>query len=506
MDGSGVESEEAPEGFGARVRSALAWRWGSQFAAQLIAWGSTIIVVRLLDPSDYGLFAMSQVVIVALNFLNGWSFATSLIQADEVGEREIGQVFALLLMMNGILAIAQFLFAPIAAEYYREPAVAVLLRVQALIFLTTPFIALPTAMLARALEFRKQGVSNLVAAVVGAVTALALAWFGFGVWALVYAPILAFATRGLMLTIVSRVLPKPVFDFRGAGALIGFGGILTLCQLFWIVQSQSDIVIAGRVFDTHDLGIYSEALFLTLIVSGRFLPPVNEVAFPAYAELHKAGRRLAPYFEKTVRTVMLVTAPVYIGMALTAPEAILTVFGEKWSEMAPIVAGLALAMPLMCLQIVCSPATNAMGNTRPYLTTSVAGAVIFPLAFYFGIRGGPQGLVHAWWVAAPALLLVTLYLTLPAVRLPVSRLIAAASPALLSCAAMAIAVTGVRALLPNDLHYAAVLAALVLTGVATYTFMLLVFWRDVVREGVAMLRNRPVIISPGKAAPTPGQL
>ncbi|QKG70387.1 oligosaccharide flippase family protein [Erythrobacter mangrovi] len=214
------------------MRSALAWRWGSQFVAQLFTWGATIMVVRLLVPVDYGLFAMSQVVVVALNFLNGWSFATSLIQADRVEKREVGQVFALLLLMNGTLAVAQPVLAPAAAAYYREPAVADLLRVQALIFATTPFIALPQALLSRRLEFRAQAVANLASAIVGALTALALAWFGFGVWALVYAPILAFATRGVMMTIATRTLPLPVFDFRGAGRLIGFGGTLTLCQLF----------------------------------------------------------------------------------------------------------------------------------------------------------------------------------------------------------------------------------------------------------------------------------
>ncbi|QKG72638.1 oligosaccharide flippase family protein [Erythrobacter mangrovi] len=78
-----------------------------------------------------------------------------------------------------------------------------------------------------------------------------------------------------------------------------------------MLQSQSDVFIAGRGFEAHQLGLYSEALFLTLIVTGRFLPPINDVAFPAYAELHKAGHSLAPYFVRTPRTVLLVTAPIY---------------------------------------------------------------------------------------------------------------------------------------------------------------------------------------------------
>ena len=67
-----------------RVRSAVFWRSGSQILSQIVTWTATIIVVRLLDPHDYGLFAMSQSVLVALNFLNGHSFASSLIQQDTV--------------------------------------------------------------------------------------------------------------------------------------------------------------------------------------------------------------------------------------------------------------------------------------------------------------------------------------------------------------------------------------------------------------------------------------
>ena len=81
------------DSFAARVRNAVYWRWGSQVLAQAITWSATVMVVRLLEPGDYGLYAMSQAVVTALNFLSGYSFATSLIQADEVSPRRVGQVF-----------------------------------------------------------------------------------------------------------------------------------------------------------------------------------------------------------------------------------------------------------------------------------------------------------------------------------------------------------------------------------------------------------------------------
>jgi len=459
--------------------------------AQIMTWASTIAVVRLLSPSDYGLYAMTQAVVTALAFLNGQSFATSLIQTDRIDERRIGQVFGLLLSLNGGLALAQFLLAPLAARYYGEPLVEPMLRIQALIFLTIPFAALPQELLARRIEFRSQGLVNLASAVIGAGTALTLAWSGFGVWALVYAPIAMFATRAIGLTLAARVLVKPVFDLRGAGDLVTFGGALTICQFLWIIQSQSDIVIAGRAFDPHELGLYSEALFLTLIITGRFLPPINEVCFPTYAELYKAGRPLGPFFLRVQRMVALVVLPAYVGLSLVAGPAVETLFGPKWEAMAPIAAGLALAMPAFALQIVCSPATNGMGKPRTYLMTNGAGAVIFPLLFLAGIRFGPQGLVTAWWIGAPALLAFTYALTLPKIAVRWTALAGALAPAVIATAAMAAVVLALRAVLP-PLSAVAELALFASTGGAAYLAALLLVAREAVGEIVGFILRREI--------------
>lgn len=476
-------------GFASRVRSAMAWRWGTQVLAQIITWVSTLMVVRLLEPSDYGLFAMTQVVLAAMAFLNGYSFATSLIQAQHVDSRKISQVFGMLILANALIASAQFLIAPYIADYYGQPVVAEMLRVQAALFLTVPFIALPSALLARKIEFRNQGLVNLGCAAVGAGVALWMAWRGNGVWALVYAPIAMAVARALGLTIAARLLVWPSFNFRGASDILTFGGALTLCQLFWIIQSQSDIFIAGHALEIHDLGLYSEALFLTLIVTGRFLPPINEVAFPAYAELHQLGKPLAPFFLRTMRTVLLVTAPIYIGLALTADAAVLTLFGPKWSDMAPIAAGLALAMPLMALQIVCSPATNAMGSPRIYLTTSAIGAILYPAVFLFGIAYGPMGLVYAWWLAAPTLLAATLALTLPAVGLGFRKLLAELLPVALACAVMA-AVVAIAKAAVGPVAAPLQLLFVVPIGALAYGATLWLGWPLLLRETWSMLRRQ----------------
>ena len=494
-----------PNGFATRVRSAVAWRWGTQVAAQIITWTSTILVVRLLDPTDYGLFAMSQVVLTALAILNGQSFATSLVQTERIDDRRVGQIFGLLLLFNVLVATIQFVSAPLAAEYFGEPLVADMLRIQAVIFLTIPFTALPTELLARRLEFRKQGQVNMASAVIGAVTALTLAWYGFGVWALVYAPIAMFVTRAIGLSFAAKLLVKPILDPRGAWDLVTFGGTLTICQLFWIIQSQSDIVIAGRILSTYDLGLYSEALFLTLIVTGRFIPPINEVALAAYSELHRAKEPLGPYFLKTARMVMMVSAPIYVGLALTAEPAILTLFGEKWAGMIPIVGGLAMVMPAFALQLICSPVTNAMGLPRIYLTTAFCGALIMPTAFVWGVNSGffngengALGLVHAWWVAAPLLLAVTLTFTLPRINVSPYALARELAPIALACGVMVVCVLATQRFTPMSMPWAD-LALSSFVGASVYAATFWFGFRELVQETWALLRNQ----KQSTAHPTP---
>ncbi len=491
-------SDHSP--FADRVRSAVAWRWGTQVAAQIITWASTILVVRLLEPTDYGLFAMTQVVLTSLAILNGQSFATSLVQTEKIDDRRVGQIFGLLLLFNGTMALIQFLSAPLAAAYFGEPLVADMLRIQAIIFLTVPFTALPSELLARRLEFRRQGQVNMSAAVLGAIVALVLAWRGWGVWALVYAPIVMFFTRAIGLTIAAGLRVRPIFDPRGAWDLVTFGGTLTLCQLFWIIQSQSDIVIAGRLLSTYDLGLYSEALFLTLIVTGRFLPPINEVALAAYSELHRDKQPLGPYFLKTVRMVMMVTAPIYIGLALTSEAAVLTLFGEKWSGLIPIVAGLAIVMPIFALHLICSPATNAMGKPRVYLTTSIAGAIIMPIGFLWGVNSGIGGLVAAWWIGMPLLCAFTLSQTLPRLGVSFWALLREIMPAALACAAMAMVVLALQRYTPMP-YYWLDLAWNALAGASIYAATLWIGWRTMVIETWDMLRNRPQQAGP----PLPAQ-
>lgn len=476
--------------FGSRVRRAVIWRSGSQILAQVITWGSTLAVIRLLDPADYGLFAMTQVVLAFLAFLNGYGFASALVQSEEVNPFRVRQAFGILLLLNALLATVQYFGAPIAAAYYGQPIVADLLRVQALIFLATPFIALPEVMMSRALEFKKQAFVNLAAALVGAGTALGCALAGYGVWTLVYAPVALFWTRAIGLTLAARLLVWPSFDFRGCGTIIAFGSAVLASHFFWLIQTQADIFIAGRRFDPHALGLYAEALFLTQIFVAKFVPPLNEVAFPAYARIQGDKAAVRWNFLKAVRLLMLVMAPAYAGLAVTAAPLVETLFGTKWIGMVPYVQILAFALMMMTVQILFAPVTNALGRPTIAMKASLSGAIIFPIAFLVGAQFGLIGLAWAWLIAMPLLLLITAHLSVPVIGVTLGDVGRATLPGLAPALVMALAVTLLDRVLLESLLAPLRLAILVGAGGLLYPALLWMLEKEAIAEIIRLVLRR----------------
>lgn len=475
--------------FAEQVKGAVIWRSGSQLVAQLITWAATFLVIRLLAPGDYGLFAMTQVVLVFLNLVNGYGFASALIQSESIDDRRVRQLFGMLVLVNGGLAATQLLLAPFAAAYFREPMVADLLRVQALLYVSTPFNALAHALLGRRIDFKTPAKVNLVAAALSAASAVGCAAAGMGVWTLVVAAIVLFWTRAVGVTVAARCFVWPSFRFDGAGDVARYGGALALVQVLWFIQSQADILIAGRLVGPHELGIYTTSLFLTQILASKFVPPLNDVAFASYSRMQADRDTMQGAFLKAVRLIMLVAMPFYLGMAATAEPLVLTVLGPQWAATADLVPILALAMPMMTLQILFAPATNALGRPGIALRTGLAGAILLPAAFLAGIHWGLVGLAWAWLVGMAMLLAVTIMLSLPAIGASWRGLAAAVAPGLAASLAMAAAVALLDSLL-RDFGPGERMALLAPFGALVYAGLLLLFARPLVEEVLALVRPR----------------
>lgn len=486
---SPAESPPAPpESLRGQVRRAVIWRSGSQIVGQIVSWASTFLVIRLLTPGDYGLVAMTGVVLLLLNMLNGHGLANALIQHGEVSRHEQRQVFGMLLVLNIGLGGTQFALAPVAAAYYREPFVADLLRVQSLLYLATPFSSFAYALLARRMDFHRQAQVNLLSSFLGALAAIIGAVAGLGVWTLVLAPATLFATRAIGLMIAARAWMWPSLDFRGAGHLARYGGVVAGASLLSFAQSQADILVAGRWFDAHAVGVYTTALFLTQIFTNKVVPPINEVAFSAYARMRDDPEAVAAGFARSVRLLMLVAIPFFLGLAVTAEPVVAIALGPQWSGAAPLVVLLGLAMPFMTLQALFPPAVDALGKPGTTAGTTAIGAILLPIAFLIGARFGIEGVAAAWIVAHPLLLAIVAARALPVIGLSGAAFVRAVAPAFGAGVAMAGAVE-LTIWLTGPLPPVPLLALSVAVGGGVYAGSLWLFARHAVLDAWAILRR-----------------
>ncbi len=478
------------DALGGQVRQAVFWRTGTQIVSQTISWTATLVVIRLLEPADYGLVAMAQVMMTFLDFLNGYGFASALIQSKQLARQAIRQALGITILLNCSIAALQIAIAPMVAAYYGRPEVADLLRLLAFVYVATPFIIIPEVILSRGLDFKKQAIVNLTAAVIGAGVSLYCALSGYGVWTLIYAPLAVSFARGVGLTLAARLFVPPSFDFRGAGGIAKFGGAMMASHLFWVVQTQSDIFIAGRIYTPTEIGLYAQALFLTQLVMAKFVPALNQVAFPAYARLQDDLPSLRWGFLGSVRLIMLATAPIYIGIAASAAPLVEVLFGTKWLAMAPMMQFLGFAMPLMTLQILFAPMHNALGRPDLSVKSAACGALLFGAAFLVGARFGVIGLAIAWLVSSPLLLWVTVRLGQSLTGISLGEISRAAMPAIASAVMMGAIVSGIDQSFAPHLSPIPHLLLLVTIGVATYAALSWWLQREALLRLAALLRRR----------------
>lgn len=472
----------------AHVVKSLVWRSGSQIFAQLFTWSATFVVIRLLAPADYGVFAMTSSVLILLSMVSGGSFANALVRTPTLDPHHVRQVFGLLILLNAALAILQFALAPVVAAYYRQPIVADLLRAQVLIYIANPALALSVALLSRKMNFRAQAMANLASAFTGAGTALTGALAGWGVWTLVFAPIALIWTRTIGMSIAIRLTVVPSFRFAGAGATISFGLAMITSQLLWFIQTQSDVFIGGRFLDARHLGLYTTALFLAQLLTSKFVPPMNEIAYSAYARLQDDKPAIAAAFVRSTGMIMLVSLPFYAGMALTAEPLVLTILGPHWVDAALLIHLLGWVMPFVTLQILFAPVTNALGRPRMAIYTSLVGAVVMTGCFAIGVGNGATGLAEAWLVGFPILTAFSAAISLPVIGLSFSTLLRQIARPLAATAVMSMVVGATDAALPT-LPTGTHLAVLVTTGIAAFAVAAPIFARPILRDILGLARR-----------------
>ncbi len=453
----------------AKVIHSLKWLTITKLLAQLLRWGVTFIVIRLLMPEDYGIYAMADVVMYFFALFSGAGLASALIQIRSFTSTQMRQILGLLVVVNFALALLVVLLAPSIAAFYQEERVIPVLYALIIGFFTVVIETLPTAMLEREMRFKSLSLIELAAATLSALVTLALALAGYGVWSLVFGHLSELLLRAGLKFIAHPVWLLPQFRFGESLHLMAFGATKTLTFLAWFLLVSVDTLIGGRLWNTETLGIYAVALQLSYIPMNKLVPLVKQVAFPAYAKLHHGEGKLAPYVLKANGLIMVTAFPVFFGFAATAPTLVPLLLGDKWLAVILPASLVPLMLPFRASQELMDPAFEASGRPMDALKNwLITLAIMTPTLYVGALYGGIAGMCWAWLIGIPISYLITSYRAIRHLRLPAFPFMETVLRPLLPALVMFIAIRTIQQSGTGILPLPALLAVEITVGAAIY--------------------------------------
>ena len=475
---------------GKEVSKSIRWMAGMRFFSQIFTWAATLIVIRLLSPEDYGLFAFAAVVIGLLDILDDMGLASAIVKKKELTDKYVEQIFGMMIIFNiGFYALL-YTSAPLVSGFYEDIRLETIIEVLGLQVLIRTFFYIPNAMMRRDMDFRRISLIQFVAVVGQSITILVLAYKGFGVWSLVYGSLVATLVQTLGSMMVSGYLCKPNFSFKGAGEALSFGGLITVHRVLYYIYNSADAAIMGKMVGQRALGFYSVAMQISCMPIDKFMMILNEVGFSAFSTIQDDQQKMNELLRKAVRLLALLVFPVFLGMSCTAPELVAVLLGEKWM---PVAVPLQIVSAVMALKMmnITDPLLFAMGRPDIGVKALAIGCVIMPTAFYIGAGWGLVGISLAWLIAYPPYFYISMRIVLSTIGIKFGTYVREfAYPALFSGIMYAMVTLAREIISPHIGNTALELIMLIFVGAVTYVALVLAFQRDTVMQLYSMIRSR----------------
>lgn len=473
-----------------QVLTGLKWIVLGRLASQVVTWAVTIYIIRLLNPEDYGLMALATIFSALFTLVAEIGLGSTLVQTKDLPMEKIRQVLGLIVLSNGAACVLMAaVVAPLVALFFGEIRLQRVIQIIALQFIPAAFSVVPAALLERELKFRGRSISDFCANIGGALTILALAYLGYGVFALAWGSVAIAAIRAIGLNVAYPFARLPIFRFTGCGSMLNFGGHVALTQFIWFLYTQADFIIVGKLLGKHDLGIYSVSMDLASLPTARASASLNQVVFPAMSKIRRDGGSVGPYILKGLRTLSIVTFPVMWGISSVAPEIVVALLGEKWSEAVLPLALLCLIMPLRVLSVLVSAGLQSVGRADVGFRNISTSASIMCIALLGGVQFGLAGVSMAWVMAFPVTFLINLQRSRKHLDLTTTALLAPMVRPAIACGLMYGSIALVRLILPWP--SLANLLVLIVVGVIAYTGFTFAFNRKGLAEARNLIRSRP---------------
>lgn len=376
------------ENLKSQMISGMIWKFGERFIAQGVSFIVSLVLARILLPDDYGVVAVINIFITLADVFLSSGLNTALIQKQDADDVDFSTIFWCNLFLGLFLYFALAIAAPFLATAYAMPILTSAIRVFALRLPISSFQSIQTAYVSRKMEFKKFFFSTITGTLASAVVGIAMAMFGFGVWALIAQYMTNTIIDTLFLFASVRWYPMFVFSWDRAKPLIKYGCRVMCTDLIGTLFNNLGDFIIGLRYTSADLAFYTKGKQLPTLFKSNISTTLVSVLFPGMSQINDDKAKVRELSRRSVRMLTYVIYPIMIGLLVMAKPLTVFLYTEKWLAIVPFAN-------IVCIEAVFSvPGTIALqtiksvGRSDLMLKAEFVKKPILLISLFLAIRFG----------------------------------------------------------------------------------------------------------------------
>lgn len=371
-----------------KSRLGFYWLATGTVATYIVRLISSIILARILFPSDYGLMSMAVAFAGMASAFGNFGIGAALVQEKRADGPYLNAAFSLNLLGGLLIGVAQYSLAPLGVKFYGVPEVGDIMRVMALSYPLTALFSIHSSHLRKQLCFHHISLIEFCKQIVSSFGMILFAIKGFGVWSFVVPPLVVKGLSVPVYWIVSSYTPILSLDDvkKHYREIFHFGKFATGNSILNYVVKNADYLLIGRLLSPSLLGLYSFAYGNSMLLSRFILTLVNNVSFPAFSLLKEKMDEMLKAYLKILQVITFFSFPSIIFAMLHAGLIIETVFGPRWH-------GAVFPFQFICIYALVNSVTSSSGSflyaiSRPDVNFKIILATIpfLLIGMFLGVK------------------------------------------------------------------------------------------------------------------------
>ncbi len=353
--------------------------------------GSTAIIARILDPSDYGLVAISLAITGFFYIFKSLGLSDATVQRDHITHQQVSNLFWINAVAGMLLTLFLFFMAPLITAIFDDFRLINIIRVSSTSFVISGLYTQQQALLRRAMRFSALAVNEVIGIFLSVIVALSMAFAGMGYWVLVIRPLVYVTSIAIGCWIMCKWRPGLPCRNSNVKPMLKFGLNTIAYYIVDYFAKNSDKALIGWKEGPAPLGYYSKAFQLFLAPVSQLTIPLSGVAVATLSKLHKEPEKYHSYYLNALHAIAFVGFPISMFLVANGKQLILLLLGAKWAGAAELFSILGLAGGIQLITSTRAWLFVSTGRTDRWFYTGLVASLVMCLFILTGLQFGTKG-------------------------------------------------------------------------------------------------------------------